>query len=274
MKDLVTVTCNKHLNQMTLQSESIQMHLAPCTHWVIVNEKNADTKMWRETLSPFYTNHKLNLIFSNDEFEGIGWHTQQSYKFWIYKYINDDYLILDSKNFFIRPSSVEAWIQNFLKQQISLDNKMEGWHSIMKAYAYHIGIDNPMRSMRIHTPFVFEKVVLDSIEDFDEFLKWFSKVHSKGSKSEFIYYSFLADKLKLLDNIKQKDNWSAVLFPNSKGLFDFLSEVSASPSINNISIHPDVINHIISDQELEYFNIWLSSKNFKTIIKKVDIPKN
>ena len=89
--NLVTVACNRDFNQMLLQAESIQMHLDPCTHWVIVNERNPDINFWQSALSPFYKNHELKLLFPGEllfpgkHYYKGGWNSQQTYKFWIFR---------------------------------------------------------------------------------------------------------------------------------------------------------------------------------------------
>ena len=68
MKHLVTVTCNKERHMMVLQAESIQKFLAPCKHWVIVNEFNVNVDAWKELLTPYYTNHELEIEVLNQLF--------------------------------------------------------------------------------------------------------------------------------------------------------------------------------------------------------------
>ena len=67
--DLVTVVCNRDYQQMLLQAESIQKFLAPCKHWVIVNDEEPDVLFWQENLSKYYTNHELIVIPYTDLFE-------------------------------------------------------------------------------------------------------------------------------------------------------------------------------------------------------------
>ena len=103
--DLVTVTCDLDFNQMLLQAESISKFLKPCTHWVVINDQHIDKEKWESALTPYYHNHTLKLFTPNWNSipSDFGWAKQQAYKFVVSKYVNDDYLLLDSKNFFIKP---------------------------------------------------------------------------------------------------------------------------------------------------------------------------
>lgn len=113
MNNLVTVTCNEERHMMLLQAESIQKFLAPCNHYVVVNEKNVNVEAWENYLKPYYTNHKLYVIPSQNLYQSpvdiAPYVTQQIYKLEISKVIKDDYLILDTKNFFIKPASLREW---------------------------------------------------------------------------------------------------------------------------------------------------------------------
>ena len=106
--NLVTVTCLIDQPAMLVQAESIRKFLSPCTHYVIVNEINPDLAKWRDLLQEYYTNHILILLRFTD-YEGSGWHTQQTYKLLVGEHIDDDYLVLDSKNFFIKHCQLTEW---------------------------------------------------------------------------------------------------------------------------------------------------------------------
>jgi len=121
---LVTVTCNKDLNDMLLQAESIRKFLEPCTHWVIVNDYSIDKKQWIESLQPYYTKHKLKILFPNYWATTLdGYAKQNLYKLLISNLLDDDYIILDSKNFFIKKCNTELDEINHFISSIGLENK-------------------------------------------------------------------------------------------------------------------------------------------------------
>lgn len=117
MKDIITVTCWRDINNMVLLSSSINLFVTnPCTHWVIVEDKTQPLEKWRELLGQYYTYHTLNLISANEflknrDYDLIGgWYKQQILKFMIAERIKDEtYLILDSKNFFINSINLNDW---------------------------------------------------------------------------------------------------------------------------------------------------------------------
>lgn len=282
--DLVTVTCNRDYKHMVLQAESIQMHLEPCVHWVIVNELNPDKNFWKNSLQPFYTKHKLNLIFPEYFPTGRGWIRQQMYKFWIHKFIKDDYLILDSKNFFIRPCSLSLW-DNFLDEiNVVLLNKGDkfddGLFELSSLYSNYLKIPEVRRTIRIHTPFVFKSMILDTIPNFDNFLEWFSdtvvflKDDPSAFQSEFFLYSMLVEHLGLLDkNFKKRKHWAyhdLCLWPNNKEkLYPYLDNIHRIDTIRIAGFHPRAITNELSDADINFINTWLFSMNFQSTLDKI-----
>jgi len=216
VKHLVTVTCNKERNLMLLQAESIQKFLEPCCHWVIVNEINVDVEAWKEILNPFYDRHELKIIPQHLLFENkeniFGQYTQQVCKLTIAKMIKDDYLILDSKNFFIRPSSINEWdeyigsgILEFINEPPDDYNKYQPykkgndstWTDAIEQYKNILDLKvTPLYFLTPITPFKIDYQVLENsnlLNDiFHKMLFVDDKIISYGA-SEFILYSFLAN---------------------------------------------------------------------------------
>jgi hypothetical protein len=103
-----------------LQSHSMDLFVEePCVHLVIIESSEWNAEQWHQYLSPFYTKHTLFVIDSmrvKKEFRKYkpqsrrGWIKQQIFKLLASKYVrNNSYLILDSKNFFIRPTDLSKW---------------------------------------------------------------------------------------------------------------------------------------------------------------------
>ena len=110
--DLVTVTCAHDLKSMLLQANSIDQFVKEsCTHWVIIEDSNRSSVPWDQLLFPFYKNHNLKLINNFLPPDGThSWRRQQLLKFMIARQLRcDSYLILDSKNFFIKPIDLTQW---------------------------------------------------------------------------------------------------------------------------------------------------------------------
>jgi len=132
MTDLVTITCNLERHLMILQAESLLNFCEPCTHWVIVNEKDVDVHAWYDLLKPYYKYHKLYVIprrFLIDYPECeilLGHATQQVLKMIVSRLVQKDYILLDAKNFFVNPfklSTFDDYIGSGYLEKIIYDDQ-------------------------------------------------------------------------------------------------------------------------------------------------------
>lgn len=118
-----------------------------------------------------------------------GWHSQQVYKFKIFEDIRDDYLILDSKNFFVKPCSLNLW-DNILGSGSyeSLDIKQK-WLPTIINYSRWLNCKPPKKFLKMQTPFKITAEFMRRITYYNDFLEWFS--NNPELTSEFIFYSIL-----------------------------------------------------------------------------------
>jgi len=199
---------------MVLQAESIQKFLAPCKHWVIVNEFNVNIDAWRELLAPYYINHELEIVALNQLFVAdipiIGEQRQQICKLEIARLIKDDYLILDTKNFFIKPASLNEWdryigsgevefvdippsnYHEFQPQQRGCDPT---WSETLKEYARTLTIQLPPFYICPKTPFKIDYKFIKDILFTDMLWKIILLTADEKERietpSEFIFYSLV-----------------------------------------------------------------------------------
>ena len=214
MKDLVTLTCNKERHLLLLQAESIQKFLEPCIHWIVVNEKNVNIESWEEILNPFYDKHELQILTQEMLFENKenihGFNTQQVCKLAIAKLIKDDYLILDSKNLFIKPTSIKEWDdiigsgiiefideppEDYEKYQPYRRGNDKAWTNAIAQYKNMLNVEPSYFLMPI-TPFKIEYDILEKSNLLDDIFYKLLFVDNKIVRygaSEFILYSFLAN---------------------------------------------------------------------------------
>jgi len=196
--NLVTVTCLKDFNQMRLQAESVQRFLAPCTHYVIVNDEHIDKRMWSNILTPYYTNHNLVLLFPNWNMYGhksghhSGWMKHQVYKMIISEQLHDDYVAIDSKNFFIKPCSLDNWRNIIGSGRIEpVREEYEKWVRSINLYAdyFNLKLLEQHTTLCSETPFVFKIDILKKISNMQQVftdLYW-----NNGIGNECILYSYL-----------------------------------------------------------------------------------
>lgn len=225
MKNLVTITCLRDLSQIILQAKSIEMFLNEKEHWIIINEYTEDKNKWIDILKPLYHKNKLHLLFLDDFIplnselghvwsKYAGYRRQLYLKFLVFSYLKEDYLILDSKNFFTMKTDLEQWKNitgcgNLIKYN---NPSYEQFTDAIDTYEKYIGVSRKKYYLKPHTPFVFRKNTLTFIatryDGMDNFIKWFESIRlpnlekHKGTKfqnfgwhSEFLLYScFLSEK--------------------------------------------------------------------------------
>jgi len=258
--DIVTVTCQRDLSQMLLQAESIQKFVDPCRHWVIINDDLPDEDFWREQLTPFYTNHELILIKADVvRYPFHGYVRQQIYKFLICKNTSDKYLILDSKNFFIKPCSTQEWVdvkgcgmpENFF-------NNTSIWKDLFSSYNKYLSFNASQTQIAIQTPYVFDATLLkNKIRNFDVFIEWFANGNSMHS--EFLFYSMLLEKYTGHKASRPRIKKSQILFPEAKvDVSSFLETVKSNPSIKIFGFHRTFLENQ-SALDKTYINEWIAS---------------
>jgi hypothetical protein len=204
---LATVTCNRDIPQLILQAESIQKFLAPCKHVIIINEENPDLDFYKRWLSPYYTRHELEILPRIEYFypvtgfrksiayfgTGVEWRIQQLQKLLLAYTFDDDYILLDSKNFFIKDISLEYYEDpNFYGSGVRNDNKNKHYIETTETYRKLLNANNTITTTP-STPFKIHHKLLTSRCKLEELgYKLFSPEFTKsGVTSEFLFYSTL-----------------------------------------------------------------------------------
>lgn len=290
---LVTVTCNRDFNQMLLQAESINKFVkTPCHHYVIINEPEVDLKFWNRWLSKYYTTHTLHLIprivydyekyglASFDNNAHVGWKTQQLQKLLIAYLINDDYVILDSKDFFINDTNINEW-DTSIGSTVSDESEVTIYDSSSIAYARYFNVGKRAKLFHQYTPYVIRKKYITENKNFDFFTLgdalYFANTTTKGI-SEFVFYSYLVPE--------DHDVWKINLGPNPKAIkFFSISDYNWSSSeffvdfiktcnnakVNIVGIHPRILSEI-DEKTLDLMNKLLYNK-YALTTKLLPIPK-
>lgn len=241
--DLVTVTCWQDHGQMFLQAESIEKFVEPCTHWVIINDDEKTLKktlrFWKSFLPLFYTKHKLKIIVPKEIPFFRGWERQQVLKFWIYQQIQNDYLILDSKNFFVRPCSTDLW-KNTLGSG-GLEDYFEVWKSTTELYSIDLNQPILSRGYWVKTPFVFRSNTLNKLGEINDFCKKWRELHEEKhiNRSEFLYYSYLER-----DRIQATNSYASNIWDYSDKSFEHFFNQYQNEDVKVFGIHRRVLEKI------------------------------
>lgn len=258
LTDLVTITCNKDKKHMQLQAESIQKFLDPCTHWVVINEEDPDLAAWEEYLSPYYTNHVLLLIkrehllpkesdkanfWLNEVLKNeiSGYRLQNVLKLQIAQMIQKDYLTIDTKNFFVKSTSIDEWNKfiggefiefigpvpdPFLKLFPFATGNNTIFEEAIISYAKRLGKETPKYYFSPKTPF---KICYDALIPFlnDYHLCEYILFDLNGkllvSPSEYAFYSLLVqDRIQLGTNTIKRgtDTKADVKFAFRNSIFE------------------------------------------------------
>jgi hypothetical protein len=205
--DLLTVTCNRDFQQMVLQAESISRFVEPCTHWVIINEPESDIAHWNYHLKPFYKNHMLKVrprvVESANE---NGWYTQQLQKIAAAKIIQKDYLVLDSKNFFIRNIDTDTY-QNILGsgRQVLSSSFNKNNQRFLSYCSDILNKPIPEKLLAEFTPFVIKYKPIEDILKKHTILELIPDYKNLGKYkvSEFLIYSMLIQDLDEYKNFNE-----------------------------------------------------------------------
>ena len=285
MKNLVTVTCNRDFQHMILQAESIQKFLEPCTHWIVINEDDVDINYWHTALKKYYTNHQYRLLTPKD-FSIIPtnqweWHSQQYYKLYISTVINDDYLILDTKSFFIKHTSLDEWNDTMGSGVLhKFGESIDGppWVDISEYYAKKLNT-TPTTHFLFNVPFKvnddviktykIENLLHDLYPTREEKELYYNINGKKLFPSEFIFYSYLArDKFEQFQPKKRSFVYVVPAHIRNKNDNEIIAELmfktvtaEHNEEVTTFAFHP-LIFEKLTTKHITYINKWLTKLNF------------
>jgi hypothetical protein len=225
----VTVTFTGDKWPMLLQAHSIEKFVKePTTHYVIIEDQSGvKTRIleWLCLLQPIYKKHRLVLLDQSSAPElflewdkGIvgGWIQQQYIKLKMHELINTDYyLTLDSKNFFIRPTSLsEFYGKEGCDTIMPVDDvpqhpSLYYWVPWMELIEKHTKKSRPSEFWFAGTPFSLKtEIVKDFFNDYDidsmfteamDTTHYNSDIDKHVRISEYILYAYFTDAVRDVD---------------------------------------------------------------------------
>lgn len=282
---LATVTCNRDFQQMLLQAESIGRYVNPCKHVIIINESVPDIDFWYRWLKPYYHNHELIIRPRIDypypsgsigtrntygEIDAVsnGWRSQQLQKMLLAYEYEDDYLLLDSKNFFIRPTDITEWEESIgsgsFQQFAERDMFIGSYQKYAEMFGYEID-----HYIGPFTPFVIKREPLVSKCTLAELgYKLFYPEHYNQPASEGIFYSFLVDDLiKKRHGIAFVKSWT-IWAPEYSNLAKNLFQISMDSRIKVAGIHREILS-VMNNTDAKIIDFWLNSKTNMGFTNKI-----
>ena len=275
--NIVTVTWYDDLRQIILQAESMERFLTtPVVHYVVINNYHPNMKRWDQILTPYYNRHTLKLIKPPADVlvKGHSYLNQQTLKFWIGTIINDDYMLLDSKNFWIKETSMHEY-QNFKHSagtwNCDVDNYCTGYVSyapFVELFCKKYNLKKLQKIPGISTPYIFSKKIIDKAGGFDTVTMWFLDLYKTKNMtdiSEFLFYGHLVPPHEI-DEIDQLCHVNYTIWSNEEHPFEILTNYFfENPHIKSISLHWRWLLKHKSD--IDTINNWLSSIGLTTKLK-------
>lgn len=281
--DLVTITCTKDKKLQELQSYSINLMIdTPCDHYIVIEDTVLSIDEWYSILSPYYTKHRLHLVptllsseyYANDTRIKNGWHRSAILKLLIADKVQSNrYLILDSKNFFIRKQTLSLWPLNdgngIVEKYCS-----HTWKEIDK-FCLKNNIVIPIETYMSATPFVVNTNIVKEILKFDIHSLFFKK--ADWWSSELLLYSIFT---QYFGNKLISERVPNVTFWNNERTLDAntLTEIYNWPNLRSMGLHRDVIKLGTDLTDFIDFlsNIGFDKNKIKTILEiyKQDTKNN
>jgi hypothetical protein len=204
MNQILIVTCNRDRWQFLLQCKSIGKFLAPCRVNIIINQYPAAE--WQEWFSdqcqPHLARHEVTVLTYEDflaDFSFVflsrgvdGWVTQQILKLVFAIKTKQDYLVLDSKNWFVKP----CCLLDFTRRTRKPGDHNPNFNPIHQDCCRRWNLDQLTAYRPAITPYFIDPVIVGKLfQDFggiDNFLAWFLKFKNP---SEFIVYDLFAQSI-------------------------------------------------------------------------------
>lgn len=290
--DLLTIACDRDFYLMDTQAKSIQKFLAPCTHWVFVNQSKKERQEWVELLSPYYTRHKLELIFTDDiaYFEGVdGYNIQQYWKLTAVDIIKKDHVIIDSKNIFVRDTDLSTWshegtgvhghlAEGYTGSDDIIDNAVLAARDYYSAY---YGFPKITKFFTICTPFVVRKYIMDEVSAIIKNDNVFVKGTDLSWHADFMIYSMVGMKYGILDKEGEYEpgdiNSKTIFYHGIEWNNDYsngITRVKQNPNYCCVSLHRTWIENSTEDSRKEMIDFLESlevlENSLKVVLEKGD----
>lgn len=261
---LVTVTCTKDAVAMQRLAESIQKFVAPCEHLLVIEDLEHDISYWKNLLDKYYINHKLviktyhKMLSVKDQ---NGWSRQQAFKLLASLDCTDKYLILDSKDFFIKPTNLHEWNDfqgsNIVKDiGYAIDNKF-----LKLSMQYSLYFNKPLLEEVFNkiTPFVIDTKYIDKrkiVQQANDLLR------ISDPCSEFIFYNYMA--YNLMSTFKPHRFTAHKVWPGDD-IRVVMNEAIEDPNAMVFAFHRTSIEQFTPEQKA-IANDWIKSLGLTTLI--------
>ena len=295
MDHIVTVSCRRDLRQLVQQIESIELFVTkPIVHWVIFTDLNVSPGRqlrWMKLLYPLYRRHILQPVWPEDIRElhntftmnwmpdlpngkkpGDGWKIFQPLQFTIYDRIKQDYLVLNTKNLFVKPTDLSSWDGQIGCGQLVPVETTAGraWeHSIYLAGL--LGQLPLTHCLAVETPAVVRYNTLKNCDLKSALTTWY-RAHGVGMFSDWVFYSYLER-----DNLNSVPQWCplyySVLWSSAVCLLpEQVQSRLTRPAMEILGVHRQFLQYC-TDEQFILLNQRLQQLGFKTLFKRPKLDR-
>lgn len=257
--DLVTVTHARDKTAMLRQARSINKFVTGrVIHWVIIQDDTLTIQEWLDLLTPIYTRHTLKILPNDIVISNQigGWIQQQILKLTIADKMDaDEYLILDTKNFFIKEICLESWPVNegngicLPTEHFINPTSFNVWLPWISRLSFTLKkpipqmLPDPITPFKVKTATV--KRMLQEI-NVSEFFQTFRR-----DPSEFLLYAFFCDTLVRIPRLPSITAWRGAINESELKIID------NNPMIKVFAIHRDYDDN----ESIDIVNNWCKSLN-------------
>jgi len=254
MNSLLIVTCSRDAWGFEMLCRSIQKFLKPANIYIVINEQPEHVELWKffykHAIQKLLAEHTVKL-FTREELYGFktgwghtdGWVHQQILKIFVSEHINDnEYLIVDSKNFFLEPTTVENIKQTKPTTGWMLPDVEEFAKDVCNAFHYKYPGHKHLPVTQNITPFVVNtescKQFTNTFGSKQEFYNWFMSLSyaDKNNPAEFVAYEIFCYSYNLETCNRLTDQNSATIWRH------IVEELKT----------PNRIAHFIKQQQKDY----------------------
>lgn len=204
METLVTVTFTRDKWCMALQAHSLELFIKePCNHYVLIQD-DSPLEEWEALLRPIYKTHTLHLMHRSTHPKNFtaasaavrGWRDQQVLKMKVAEFIDTEkYLILDSKNIFVRPLPLSTFEQ---EGEGNCGTSPESpWYDYWRPWLIFMSekLNKPIPELVWPpiTPFTVNTNTVKKMLEESKFEQVVEELDYSAPISEFLLYSFYAN---------------------------------------------------------------------------------
>ena len=254
--EIVTVTYSADLPTMLLQAHSLDAFaITAVTHHVYIEDTEISMQDWHQALLPYYTRNQLVLHDGNallrsrlGEANWCGWVNQQLLKLLSARDVSSErYLVLDSKNLFIKPFDISDWPLDH-GNGLARDGWQDRMEQFIEDFTEFSGLPNTGNWLHPLTPWVMYTDVAKTC--FDRGYVHYMLQHPVPY--EFVVYTSVANELARPFPKMEFDVCAKFHVPPKLKKLSQLAEISADPQQLMISLHNRVIRSPRSDQTADW----------------------